>query len=118
LKEHTEAIRKGKAGKPTEFGKMIKMQEAEHQIITDYQVFEKQPVDADLLLPSIETHQKLLGRFPRWWLPTRDFSAPTTRERLRKRESRRSRFPTKEREPGCLATSAPVPASAALEGRV
>jgi len=65
FEEHTEAIRKGKAGKPTEFGKMIKIQEAEHQIITDYQVFEKRPVDADLLLPSIEIHQKLLGRVPK-----------------------------------------------------
>ncbi len=65
FEEHTEAIRKGKAGKPTEFGKMIKIQEAEHQIITDYQVFEKRPLDADLLLPSIETHQKLLGRVPK-----------------------------------------------------
>jgi IS5 family transposase len=65
FEEHTEAIRKGKAAKPTEFGKLVKIQEAEHQIITDYEVFEKRPVDADLLLPSIETHQQLLGRVPR-----------------------------------------------------
>jgi len=64
FEEHTEAIRKGKAAKPTEFGKMVKIQEAEHQIITDYEVFAKRPVDADLLLPSIETHEKLLGRVP------------------------------------------------------
>jgi len=65
FEEHTEAIRKGKAAKPTEFGKMVKIQEAEHQIITDYQVFEKRPIDAELLLPSIETHQNLLDRLPR-----------------------------------------------------
>ena len=35
----TEVIRKGKAGKPNEFGKMVKLQEAENQIITDYQVY-------------------------------------------------------------------------------
>src|SRR5215469_13520196 len=33
----TEIIRKGKASKPTEFGKMVKLQEAENQIITDYE---------------------------------------------------------------------------------
>jgi len=33
----TEIIRKGKAGKPTEFGKMVKIQEAENQIITAYE---------------------------------------------------------------------------------
>ena len=35
----TEVIRKGKAGKPNEFGKMVKLQEAENQIITDYEVY-------------------------------------------------------------------------------
>jgi transposase, IS5 family len=29
----TEVIRKGKASKPTEFGKMVKLQEAEDQIV-------------------------------------------------------------------------------------
>src|SRR6185312_11772583 len=35
---HTEAIRKGKIAKPTEFGKLVTIQESEHQIITAYQV--------------------------------------------------------------------------------
>jgi transposase, IS5 family len=61
----TEVIRKGKAGKPTEFGKMVKLQEAENQIITDYQVYARRPYDTDLLLAAIETHQTLLGRTPR-----------------------------------------------------
>src|SRR5579863_2723183 len=33
---HTEIIRKGKASKPTEFGKLVAVQEAENQVITDY----------------------------------------------------------------------------------
>src|SRR5713226_4176926 len=33
---HTEIIRKGKASKPTEFGKMVQVQETENQIITHY----------------------------------------------------------------------------------
>ena len=35
----TEIIRKGKAGKPNEFGKMVKLQEAENQIVIDYEVY-------------------------------------------------------------------------------
>jgi IS5 family transposase len=62
---HTEIIRKGKAGKPTEFGKMVKIQEAEQQIITHYEVYDARPVDADLLIPAIEVHQQRLGRLPR-----------------------------------------------------
>ena len=61
----TEVIRKGKAGKPNEFGKMVKVQEAENQIITDYEVYARRPVDSDLLVASIEAHQLLLGRAPR-----------------------------------------------------
>jgi IS5 family transposase len=60
----TEVIRKGKAGKPNEFGKMVKVQEAENQIITDYEVYARRPVDSDLLVAAIEVHQALLGRAP------------------------------------------------------
>ena len=62
----TEVIRKGKAGRPNEFGKMVKLQEAENQIITDYQVYAQRPHDSDLLVAAIETHQALLGRAPRF----------------------------------------------------
>ncbi len=61
----TEVIRKGKAGKPNEFGKMVKLQEAENQIIIDYEVYARRPYDSDLLIAAIETHQALLGRTPR-----------------------------------------------------
>jgi IS5 family transposase len=61
----TEIIRKGKASKPTEFGKMVKIQESENQIITDYDVFEKRPSDSELVIPAIEAHQKTFGCTPR-----------------------------------------------------
>ena len=60
----TEVIRKGKASKPTEFGKMVKVQEAKNQIITHYEVFEKRPNDADLLLPAVRKHEEQFGRVP------------------------------------------------------
>jgi transposase, IS5 family len=61
----TEIIRKGKAGKPNEFGKMVKLQEAENQIVIDYEVYAQRPSDSDLLIAAIETHQAMLGRTPR-----------------------------------------------------
>ena len=60
----TEVIRKGKAAKPNEFGKMVKLQEAENQIVTDYEVYGRRPNDADLLIPAIEVHKAKLGRTP------------------------------------------------------
>jgi IS5 family transposase len=60
----TEVIRKGKAAKPNEFGKMVKLQEAENQIVIDYEVYAQRPNDANLLIPAIETHRAKLGRTP------------------------------------------------------
>jgi len=61
---HSEIIRKGKASKPTEFGKMVQVQEAENQIITHYDIFDRRPSDRDLLIGAVETHQRVLGRVP------------------------------------------------------
>ena len=60
----TEVIRKGKASKPTEFGKMVKIQEAENQIVIHCEVFDQRPSDSDLLTPSIEKHKQLLNQAP------------------------------------------------------
>ena len=62
---HTEIIRKGKASQPNEFGKLVKIQEAENQIVTHFEVFAERPADSTLLLSSIEVHQQRLGRIPR-----------------------------------------------------
>ena len=60
----TEVMRKGKAHKPTEFGKLIKIQEAENQLITSYQVLDQRPADSTLLIPSIEQHIQVFGHAP------------------------------------------------------
>src|ERR1700750_1554084 len=107
----TEVIRKGKAGKPNEFGKMVKLQEAENQIIIDYEVYARRPYDSDLLVAAIETHQALLARTPLWVAADAEFysvkneAAPkakgvkrvcipnrSTRSSERKREQRKRWF--------------------------
>jgi hypothetical protein len=74
---HTEVIRKGKASKRTEFGKMVKVQEAEAQIVTYYEVYGKRAWDSDLLLPALDVHRQLSGRMS--YLVTADvaFFTPT-----------------------------------------
>jgi transposase, IS5 family len=61
---HTEIIRKGKAGKPNEFGKLVRVQEAENQIVTHYEVFEERPSDRHLLQSVVEAQRRKLGRVP------------------------------------------------------
>ena len=59
-----EIIRKGKVNKPTEFGKLVKIQEAENQIITPYEVCRNRPADSTLLLDAVRVHQQRLERVP------------------------------------------------------
>jgi IS5 family transposase len=61
---HTEIIRRGKAGKPTEFGKMVKIQEAEEQLITSYEVFDTRPADNEILTDAIDAHKEVFGSVP------------------------------------------------------
>jgi IS5 family transposase len=61
---HTEAIRKGKHVKPTEFGKLVTIQEAEHQIMTGYQVHDRRPADRALWIPALDHHRDIFGRAP------------------------------------------------------
>jgi IS5 family transposase len=61
----TEIIRKGKASKPTEFGKLVKIQEAENQIITSYAVYARRPSDSELVIAALDEHEKALGCTPR-----------------------------------------------------
>jgi IS5 family transposase len=51
---HAEAIRKGNIAKPTEFGKLVTIQESEHQIITAYEVHDRRPADMTLWTPALD----------------------------------------------------------------
>jgi len=62
---HTQIIRKGKLAKPTEFGCVAKIQEAEGQVITDYVVCAPGHTDRDLWVPALERHMALFGHPPR-----------------------------------------------------
>ena len=92
---HTEIIRKGKASKPTEFGKMVKIQEAENQIITDYQVFEARPNDSDLLVSSVQRHQECFGRTPDLVAADAGFYSSANEGRLEERGVRRISVPNR-----------------------
>jgi IS5 family transposase len=44
---------------------MVKIQEGENQIITDYAVYKKRPSDSELVIPALDAHEKKLGCAPR-----------------------------------------------------
>ncbi len=78
---HTQVIRKGKPDKPTEFGRLVRIDEVEHGIVSGYQVQEGNPADTNAWIPALKQHQALFGQAPR--LATADrgyFSAENERE--------------------------------------
>ncbi len=62
---HTELLKRGKAGKPIEFGHMISIQQVEEKFISDYKVFKRKPVDHSLVDGCIQSHRKVFGENPR-----------------------------------------------------
>jgi transposase, IS5 family len=92
---HTEIIRKGKASKPTEFGNLVKIQEAENQIVTHFEVFAQRPPDSTLLLPSVQVHQQRLGRTPEWVAGDAAFYSCQAEKALRGLGVRRISVPNK-----------------------
>lgn len=73
--------RKGKLDRPTEFGMLVKVQEAEGGIVSDIAVDEAR-ADAPLLVPSVELHQKLFGRPPSTVATDRGFYSSRGEHRL------------------------------------
>jgi IS5 family transposase len=60
---------------------MVRIQEAENQIITAYEVHDKRPNDADLLVPAVELHQQQFGNQGRAFARTRGRGCDTAGRR-------------------------------------
>ena len=94
---HTEAIRKGKIAKPTEFGKLVTIQESEHQIITAYEVHATRPADMTLWTPALDRHIEVFGRAPDIAAADRGFSSAKNEDAAVARGVRRVILPRQGR---------------------
>jgi IS5 family transposase len=78
---HTQVIRKGKAHKPNEFGRLMRVDEVENGIVSGYEVLEGNPADMNSWMPAIEQHKALFGDAPEMATADRGFfSAKNERE--------------------------------------
>jgi transposase, IS5 family len=78
---HTEVIRKGKAHKPNEFGRLVRIDEVENGIVSGYQVLTGNPADTTAWMPALEQHQACFGQAPAMASGDRGFfSAKNERE--------------------------------------
>jgi IS5 family transposase len=61
---HTAIIRRGKAGKPVEYGRKVWLDEVEGGIVTRWEVLDGNPNDKLQWVPSLDAHQQLFGKPP------------------------------------------------------
>src|SRR5664280_421938 len=81
FESHTEVIRKGKAHKPNEFGRLVRLDEVENGIVSGYQVLAGNPDDTTAWMPALQQHQACFGRAPEMATGDRGFfSAQNERE--------------------------------------
>jgi IS5 family transposase len=90
---HTEAIRKGKIAKPTEFGKLVTIQESERQIVTAYAVHATRPADMTLWTPALDRHIEIFRRAPNVAAADRGFASAKNEEAALARGVRRVVLP-------------------------
>jgi transposase, IS5 family len=95
---HTEAIRKGKIAKPTEFGKLVTIQEAEHQIVTAFEVHAERPPDVTLWAPALDRHRQIFARAPDLATGDKGFSSAANERAAQDRGVRRVVLPARGRK--------------------
>lgn len=78
---HAQILRRGKLHKPTEFGMLVKVQEAEGGLVTDVALVPEK-ADAPLLVPSVERHIELFGHPPQVVATDRGFFSTEGERRL------------------------------------
>jgi IS5 family transposase len=61
---HTDIIKRGKAGKPVEFGHKVWLDEVDGGIISHYRILDGNPGDSDQWQPSLDQHMQQFGKPP------------------------------------------------------
>ena len=64
FEEHTELIKRGKAGKPIEFGHKVLLAETGEKFIIHYETMPQQKADTELIKESLNIHGKVFGSSP------------------------------------------------------
>jgi transposase, IS5 family len=90
---HTAIIRKGKLGKPTEFGRVVWLDEVDGGIISRYAVLEGNPDDATQLEPSLEHHIHRFGHPPQLLVADGKVATPTNEQIAQRHGVRRVVLP-------------------------
>lgn len=64
FEEHTVVIRKGKAHKPNEFGRLVRIDEVENGMVSHYHIARHNMADQQQWEPALREHQNIFNRAP------------------------------------------------------
>lgn len=90
---HTAIIRKGKLRTPTEFGRVVWLDEVDGGIISRYAVLEGNPDEAEQLPPSVDHHLQLFTKPPRLLTGDRKVATEANEQYARKQGIRQVVLP-------------------------
>lgn len=75
FEEHTQVICKGKAHKPVEFGRLVRIDEVENGIVSNYDVAQGNQPDEEQWEPALSEHKNIFGHAPTMATADRGFSS-------------------------------------------
>src|SRR4051794_22906165 len=116
---HTQAIRRHKPGKPTEFGRKVLVDEAEGGIVSHFAILGDVGLEHPHFVASLDAHQERFGHPPDVVAGDRGLYSPENEDRARERGVRRVVLPKVGRAARAPAARAPalVPPRLPLPGR-
>jgi IS5 family transposase len=90
---HTQAIRRHKPGKPTEFGRKVLLDEVEGGIVSHYAILTDVGLEHPHFVASLDAHQERFGRPPDLVAGDRGLYSPENEDRARERGVKRTVLP-------------------------
>ena len=97
FEEHTVVIRKGKAHKPTEFGRLVRLDEVENGIVSNYSIAANNMADQQQWKPALEGHKQIFDRAPQLAAADRGFWSMANEELAQELAVKRTVLPARGR---------------------
>ena len=95
FEEHTQVIRKGKVHKPTEFGRLVRIDQAENGIVGSFAVADGNPADSTQWEAALKGHEESFERAPEMATADRGFYSAANEKLARERGVKRVALPAR-----------------------
>lgn len=95
FEDHAQVIRKGKVQKPTEFGRLVRVDQVENGIVSNFAVADGNPGDSTQWGAALKGHQARFGRAPEMATGDRGFYSAANEKTAREMGVKRVALPAR-----------------------